>query len=391
VESTTPRGGSSAKRTPRRDQLNINSESTADFGDEPADVAEQLKQLDITKALQEGLAKLPKPREYKVAMPELPEDEDMEDQKEEDESRVGTSKSIVDAEDIERINMEKKRAKEEEKLKLRSQSLRRGLPRPFKLNPTFAKSNKEIEAMTPKVEGDKDIAAELIKAEMFNMMYHDALEYPSKLVQPPDNIEVASPYYTTYKPEETNAANKLLKNEVNEIKKVTGDFSFEEYEEIWKHCYQDLIYLPHVKKFSLYSMNKSEADKIRAIQFQYDSVNQDLQRQIKKSQNIEKPLQLYLGGYERVAANKEENIHILQKKIAQSRIEKYCFSKMREMELKAIKTRLEKLKAEVAQQQETENQLQLRYANLVKQKNELIELTQSKLVQTNNDAMEITA
>jgi len=153
-------------------------------------------------------------------------------------------------------------------------------------------------------------------------------------------------------------------------------FSYKDYESTFIRCAEDLIYLPHLKKFSLMSLTKSDVDKTRALQFQYESVKSDLDKQAKKSKNIVNHLQVYLGGYQKVTTDKERTIHELQKQIAEARIELSVFKSLKEKEEKNIPLRLEALKSEVEKQRGQENQLQIRFANSVNRKNQLIEQKQ---------------
>jgi len=247
--------------------------------------------------------------------------------------------------------------------------LRRELPRPYQVNTGFSKTPKEIEAMKGK-ENDLVIASELIKSEMVTMMTKDAIDFPSKSIKPPNKKNIK---YDKFTEAELKAARKLLDAEVVELQKTQGTFSYQEYEATFIRCSEDLIYLPHLKKFSLMSLTKSEVDKTRALQFQYESVKSDLDKQAKKSKNIVNHLQVYLGGYQKVMADKEKNIREIHRQIAEARVELAVFKSLKEKEENNIPARLEALKKEVEKQRTEENQLQIRFANLVKRKNELLE------------------
>jgi len=121
------------------------------------------------------------------------------------------------------------------------------------------------------------------------------------------------------------------------------------------------------------SLIKSETDKIRALQFQYESVKSDLDKQVKRSKTLVNPLQVYLGGYQKVATEKERSIHELHKQISEARMELSVFRVLREKELKSIPQRIELLKKEVDNQRAEESLLQTRFANLVRRKNELLQ------------------
>jgi pre-mRNA-splicing factor CDC5/CEF1 len=298
--------------------------------------------------------------------------EDIEDEDKRKE-RKGTSASIVDAEDILKKQRERQRAEEDTAYRLRSEVLRRELPRPYQVNTGFSKLPKEIEVMKGK-ENDLEIASELIKAEMVTMMTKDAIDFPSKSIKPPNKKNIK---YDKFTESELKSARKILDTEVEELEKAHGIFSYKEYESTFIRCAEDLIYLPHLKKFSLMSLPQTDDYmKTRALQFQYESVKSDLDKQAKKSKNIVNHLQVYLGGYQKVTVDKEKNIHELQKQIAEARIELSVFKSLKEKEEKSIPIRLEALKSEVEKQRSQENLLQIRFANLVNRKNKLIEQRQ---------------
>ena len=128
---------------------------------------------------------------------------------------------------------------------------------------------------------------------------------------------------------------------MNALNKTFGTYTDADYAETWLHCQDDLVYLPHVKKYTLNSMIKSENDKIRAVKHQFDVVKVDFKRQNKKAKALEKPVSVYLGGYQKVAETKEKAIHELRKKIAQIRIEIDCFKMLQANENQAIPQRIE--------------------------------------------------
>jgi len=179
--------------------------------------------------------------------------------------------------------------------------------------------------------------------------------------------------YDKFTEAELKSARKLLDSVVDELEKTNGTVSFSDYESTFIKWSEDLIYLPHMKKFCLMSHTKSDVDKTRALQFQYESVKSDLDKQAKKSKNIVNHLQVYLGGYQKVTAEKERSIHELQKQIAEARIELSVFKSLKEREEKSIPSRLEALKNLVEKQRAQENELQIKFANLVNRKNELLE------------------
>eukprot|EP01125_Pyxidicula_operculata_P011502 TRINITY_DN3766_c0_g1_i1.p1 TRINITY_DN3766_c0_g1~~TRINITY_DN3766_c0_g1_i1.p1 ORF type:complete len:845 (-),score=300.09 TRINITY_DN3766_c0_g1_i1:100-2634(-) len=385
---TPSRAGGETPRRMMRDQLNIN-EGNADFGDDDEDGGKQASNTtNNTKQLLAGLSALPKPKEFKIALPDDMETDDpastakskggkklspadLLDDKEKRE-KMGTSASLVDAEDMEHEAKRKAAAKHEAKLKLRSNVLKRVLPRPEKVNVAFAKPMSEIESMIGK-ESDVEVASELIKAEIVNMITNDAINFPTKTIRPPKEVEIGKFMFDIFNEDEMNKAKKLISEEVEELTKQLGDYSFDEYNETWSKGYNDLIFVPHVKKYNLKSLTKIENDLIRATQHQFETIQKDIVKANKKVKTLEKQNITYLTGYEKVATSKEKAIVELYQKIAEARVEQECFRSLRENELKAIPARIEFMKQEVDRVKSQETELQRRFANLVAKKNELIE------------------
>jgi pre-mRNA-splicing factor CDC5/CEF1 len=204
--------------------------------------------------------------EIRVQMPDL-EDLDITEMEDDEKrkERKGTSASIVDAEDILKKQRERQKNEEDTAFRLRSEVLRRELPRPYQVNSSFAKLPKEIEAMKGK-ENDLEIASELIKVEMVTMMTKDAIDFPSKSIKPPNKKNIK---YDKFTESELKSARKLLDLEAEDLEKSHEGISYQDYESTFIKSAEDLIYLPHMKRFSLMSLLKSEVDKTRALQFQY--------------------------------------------------------------------------------------------------------------------------
>jgi len=178
----------------------------------------------------------------------------------------------------------------------------------------------------------------------------------------------------------------LLDREATVLSKSLGVCSDGEFSSTWQQCNEDLVYLPHVKKYTLNSMIKNENDnKVRAFKHQFDLVKQDFKRQNKRAKNAEKPLSVYLGGYFKVAEAKEKSIHELQKKIAQTRIELECFKILKDNETLAVPQRIEGLKREVEEQHKQESQLQSTFANLIAKKSEVLELLGAQKRRVSNE------
>jgi len=301
---------------------------------------------------------------------------------ESDLSRFGTTNSIVDMEDLENQKREKFRSEEDRKFQMRSETLKRELPRPFRVNGAFSRTMKEIDVM-PRGDDTKlvQIAHELVKHEMVTMMINDAIQYPTKNIRPPAKINPQNWKFDSFSESELKIARKLLDREISTLTKTFGTCNESEYAMTWNQCQEDLVYLPHVKKYTLNSMIKSDHDKIRAKKFLFDLVKLDFKRQYKRAKNLEKPLSIYLGGYFKVAETKEKSIHQFQKKIWDTTLELQCFTMLKSNEDKAILQRTFDLKKRVEEQQKEEAHLQSAFAGLVNKKNDLFTLLQISLNQ----------
>eukprot|EP01127_Copromyxa_protea_P020528 TRINITY_DN6885_c0_g1_i1.p1 TRINITY_DN6885_c0_g1~~TRINITY_DN6885_c0_g1_i1.p1 ORF type:complete len:808 (-),score=237.76 TRINITY_DN6885_c0_g1_i1:38-2359(-) len=364
--------------TPARDAFNLNEADTDEFLMEEEQAAAMAHKIrDAKDNLLQGLASLPKPREYRA---QVPDDIDMlleEDatSKREAALKQGTSSFVVDVEDlIKQKRLELQQAREAE-MEQRSSALKKDLPRPWRVNAGVCKSEKEIEAMPRKTtQALEELATELIKAEIVNLLTHDAVKYPTKEVKPPAKVvpEVFLEKFETFDARELRAAKKLVDEEMAQLTKAYGQWSLEEYVETWETCQKDLVYLPHVKKFSLVSKLKSEDAKGKAFQQMYENTVEDMKRWNKKALGVEKKASLYTQGYIKVSDLKENEIFKIRKQIDEAKTELECFKAMKEMEDRALPARIAYWQKRVQTQREQEKELQARYASLVEEKQKLM-------------------
>eukprot|EP01126_Amoeba_proteus_P003908 TRINITY_DN11318_c0_g1_i1.p1 TRINITY_DN11318_c0_g1~~TRINITY_DN11318_c0_g1_i1.p1 ORF type:complete len:820 (-),score=224.89 TRINITY_DN11318_c0_g1_i1:146-2605(-) len=368
-----------------RDQMNINESggeraivpSGDDFlAEEEQAAAVAHKVRDAKKNLLKGLEALPRPREYQVQLPDLEELEILEDGSENTSGnfRKGTASFLMDSEDVQR----KRKLEMEEILELelsrRSSALKRGLPRPFRVNAAYAKSTKEIEEMPGKtLRALEDVAMELVKAEMVSLLTYDALKYPTKEVKPPSKVipEIFMQSFEVFEPSVLQDAKKLINDEMDALIKTFGTYPLSEFHSTWIECHSDLIYLPNVNKFGLCSNLKSEDAKSKAFQQMYENIVEDVKKLNKRAMALEKKVKLYNQGYVKVAETKEQEIYRLQKQIDESKMELQCFKAMKELEDLGIPHRLKTAQEQVNIQREIEKQLQDRYGSLIKEKQSL--------------------
>jgi len=193
----------------------------------------------------------------------------------------GSSSAHEDASESERRKNILKQAKKEAQMKMRSSVLRRNLPRPYRVNVEFSKTEEEIKIIEKTDINPLDLADEFIKLEMVKMMTNDALLYPSKTVLPP-KVSKQNWNYPDYSEDELKNANSLLHKETKKVEEGQ-EINLEEFSKIWENCQDDLIYLPQKKKYNLNSQSMALNDKLSALEYQYNNIEKDVLRQEKKS------------------------------------------------------------------------------------------------------------
>jgi len=366
TDNMTPGGVmGTPRKTPFRDQFNINTEN---------DIQTRLKLKEEKEKLKQGLTSLPDPkREIQIVVPELPEDFDNMD------IDKGSSSNLQDESEKDRLLNLQRQAKKDAQLRLRSQVLRRNLPRPFKVNTNFAKSENEIEEL--KNTSPDDYIPELLKSELSKMMINDSLTYPTKN-NLPTKISKKTWNYEQFTEDELKNAKLLLQKETQSLMEENEQVSFDDFQSTWIRCQEELIYLPHKKKFNLFSNSMSQNDKIPALEYQFETIEKDLQRQEKKAILGEKKLHLYHGGYVKVSSKLEGEIVDLYHKINQSYVDLQCFKELLESELDAIPKRIEESRGNLERVKSIENELQVKYMNLLNRKNELSQISQQKKKQS---------
>lgn len=78
---------------------------------------------------------------------------------------------------------------------------------------------------------------------------------------------------------------------------ILGSYDDATFGETWEQCFADLIYIPHLKKFTLASRIRSQEAKAKSVHHEYDLVLEEMKRVSKKVQSLEKKATTYLGGY----------------------------------------------------------------------------------------------
>jgi pre-mRNA-splicing factor CDC5/CEF1 len=165
----TPGPGSTPMRTPR-DSFALNSDGDMQLvGSTPRDI--KLHEMALKHQLKQGLASLPKPKDFEWEL-ELPEEQ---------HETVGVDElSEEDAELRDRRNRLIREAQEKLEFARRTQAVQRGLPRPTVI---------DVDALIKSASDHLDAEKSLIAHETALLIANDALRYPPKGAKVQGNLK----------------------------------------------------------------------------------------------------------------------------------------------------------------------------------------------------------
>ena len=371
---TTPSRNLTTSATPSvRDKFSINP-------DEGFSALEnKTRQKEYMNELKKGLSKLPAPKnDYEIVLP----DEEIAKEKESDESMH----RVEDRADVERRQEEALQARLEHEMKLKSQSVRRNLPRPTDINHNILRPADMAQPLT-----DYQKAEEMIKEEMLIMLHFDALRNPTEnqcgLVQngpkktaaqlKPINADRHISYlrdngYNEFSLDELEQAKHLLQKEIPDIKKMMGhgELTPEAYQQVWNECYSQVLYVPNANRFTRASV-ASRKDKIESCEKKLEVNRFHMTNLAKKASKVEQKLKITLGGYQSRAQLLVKSLQDLHSEIESRKVELTTFEKIRQIELDAIPRRMEALMEECDRQSTREKELQKKFSDLVFERDSL--------------------
>lgn len=316
---------------------------------------EKLRKANQRMQMQAALGSLPAPmNEVEISMPELMDEEaDGQAPLEEDQA-----------------DLDKRRAKEEElrmeiERQKQSQPVKMGLPRPVTSHFIFESSAEK--GTGEALSGPQHLllqAEQMLHEEMRNMVTRDAVLFPVKGAKPPKTAPVESPVTL----EELTEASAMLEEELHEFSQITGGevraeaqllAAFEEGE------VKQFVFLPTLKRFvDLRKLGKKE--RTEAFQHQFEMVDANQQKELKKVKKLEEKMERLLGGYTTKARQASQHIRKLAEERETVAIETEVFETLRAREVKAIQTRVEELQELVDREKARNKKLQNRYKEMQK-------------------------
>lgn len=233
-------------------------------------------------------------------------------------------------------------------------------------------------------------ADELIREEMWKILYFDALVNPTDEQTAFAGVESKNPNAKSHETllasyleehpleqfteKELANAKTLLKQEMETVRDGMGHekLSLPDHTKVWDECYSQLIYLPAHNRYTKADM-VSKKDRIEAISTRLDQNRKDMGKEAKKASKIEKKLSILLGGYQTRMSDFLRQFRENANQIEQSRLELTSFAALKVKEDSSIVKRIGTLEEDVQRQNEREKSLQLRYDQLVRKREELID------------------
>eukprot|EP01116_Phalansterium_solitarium_P010844 TRINITY_DN2621_c0_g2_i1.p1 TRINITY_DN2621_c0_g2~~TRINITY_DN2621_c0_g2_i1.p1 ORF type:complete len:784 (+),score=323.38 TRINITY_DN2621_c0_g2_i1:163-2514(+) len=347
---TAKQTGLTPGNTPFRDGLSINDQAQR-MAESKYD--DRRKRTELIKALQAGLKTLPAPQnEYKVMLPELPAEEAADDQQQDDQA--------ADASDVLAAQRKRQQELEAERMRMRSQVLKRELPRPVQLHSNFA----NVPFPTEPVRLLQH-AEELIRKEMVSLIIHDSTDYPLRNSRIPTATEPRPDDVTEA---ELNEARRLLDAEIEAVERrhFPDGIDPTALDEAFARS-RELVYVPTLNKYSLLPA-LAAPDKVAALTAEFELTKAQATAESAAAKKLEKKLFVYHGGYSIRNQQLQGQIQNLVSQLDNATLELQCFRALRDLETKAIPARIEEMRnlVKIQQQRETENQ-QI-YANLMDEK-----------------------
>jgi pre-mRNA-splicing factor CDC5/CEF1 len=360
------------KGTPIRDDLHIN-EGSEMLGSESAK-AEKLRQEEVRRNLRAALGHLPEPtNEYEILVPQLPADEKDEG----DDMEMDMADAIA-------LQRKEQEAAELALWKKQSQVIQRALPRPPVAAIQALKSTLSLEDDGKNAYVSSLEHADLsIRQEMIALLENDAAKYPvTEEVLGKDKKkgtaavskrpQVDAPALEDFDQEDINQAALLIEDEVKYLKQAMGheDSTVDDYAEARDGCVEDLVYFPTRENYGLVSV-ASTNDRLSALQYEFELVKKHMEAETRKAVRLEQKLKVLTHGYQVRAETLWRQIEVTHKETVTLGTEYECFRALHAQEQLAAPRRIENLQDALKEQNDKERMLQLRYENLLVEKENL--------------------
>uniref|UniRef100_T1KRB2 Uncharacterized protein n=2 Tax=Tetranychus urticae TaxID=32264 RepID=T1KRB2_TETUR len=374
----TPKSTSSRREhkeaTPLRDKLNINPEESLSF---ESSLSVKLYEKDQKANLKKQLLELPSPKkEFEIV---LSEDEMSLIADNKDDSDT-VSMISEDQADIDARREAQAIAEMEAHLARQSQAVQRALPRPSLINPSYIRNASSN-------SNELKRAQELIDREVLTMIAYDSLNNPTDQqmlsTKASNNSNVHSAWlkdfpYREISDDEMVSAKMLIQEEMEKMAEEVGgrDILLEKYEKIYEECFDNLLPVTTSSSTIFVRADRhdvTDKDKIESYSKQLENNRNLMAKLARKANKMEKKSNILLGGYISRSQELSKQIDDIIDQTETTRIELETFKMLQSREVIAIQKRILSISEDVKRQEEREKSLQERYAQFLRQKNELLD------------------
>ena len=278
--SRASEAGSGISSTPGRDALGINDGfDGGDLSGLPP-TAQRRLQKERKAALLSQLNSIPAPQnEYKIVMPEMPEEEADEEEPMEEDALDTAAREHAEEE-----------ARQAEEMAKRSTALQQDLPRPLVVNRDVGAAS----AATGDTHAELRTADQMVRDEMLKMLEADAFSFPVKGAPEPKKRKPLKQLPA----EAMAAAKELLAVEVAELTRAFPPPSGDDLKSSWDAASAELAYVPSQQRFAPLS-SVSVAERLQVPQQQLQLIKNFMAKDAKKAGKVEKKLDVLLGGYKK--------------------------------------------------------------------------------------------
>jgi len=372
--------GGTPGRASVRDKLSINREEAFE-NDSESEFSKRQQQEELKANLRAGFADLPKASEYEI---------ELLDNAEKDEDQPENQPFVEDASDIDARNEAARREKEIAEFKRQSHSVQRDLPRPSDVNMSVLRP----QDMYPDLNAYQ-VAEEMIKEEMLKMIRNDVVAFPNlnqqtllnskktrsqaqSVINTNRNALKADPL-EKFTDEELSDAKKLLKEEIETVKKIMGhgDINLDVYTKVWEECYGQLLFIPSQQRYTRSAL-ASRKDRLESHEKRLEIFRSHMTEDAKKAAKVEKKLKILLGGYQTRAVGLAKKLSDICEQVEHTHVEAETFKTLRDQETSSMPRRIAAIQEDVQRQTEREKALQAKFSDLTYEKEKLLEQLQSK-------------
>jgi len=325
--------GSTPASTPLRDQLGLNEDADA-----------VLRSREQRRQLKAGLGALPSAmNEYQIMAPERPEGGD-----------DGSADMMIeeDAADLAARQAEAMAQKEKQAMKERSTPLKRKLPRPVTCDEDNVVTSTKAKANDP---------VYMLEKEMYEMVQDDGIRFPVRMggvnqADDPSYVAKSKSSLPYFSPEELANASAILKEELVDLLQ-SQDITKEDDGQVWEETLLNHVYLPNKQAYA--NRNQaSEEDLQAAYSGTFDELRQQMTKEAKKANKLEKKLNTLTAGYQKRAEQLITEIQSMHTEQETKTHELNCFLALQAQEKEALPRRIKALREEVEEAQQRESNLQ---------------------------------